>query len=45
MSRELSRMEHNRYLDLLRVAAIGGALYGHWLLINVTYSSGVGPCL
>ncbi len=33
-------MERNRYLDLLRVAAIGGVVYGHWLLISVTYSSG-----
>ncbi len=33
-------VERNRYLDLLRVAAIGGVVYGHWLLISVTYSSG-----
>jgi len=30
-------MERNRYLDLLRVAAIGGVIYSHWLLISVTY--------
>lgn len=24
--------ERNRYLDLLRVAAIGGVVYGHWML-------------
>jgi hypothetical protein len=30
-------MERDRYLDLLRVAAIGGVVYGHWLLISVTY--------
>jgi Acyltransferase family len=33
-------MERNRYLDLLRVAAIGGVVYGHWLLISVTYRNG-----
>ena len=33
-------MERNRYLDLLRVAAIGGVVYGHWLLISVTYQNG-----
>ncbi len=33
-------MERNRYLDLLRVAAIGGVVYGHWLLVSVTYRNG-----
>jgi fucose 4-O-acetylase-like acetyltransferase len=33
-------MERYRYLDLLRVAAIGGVVYGHWLLVDVTYSGG-----
>jgi fucose 4-O-acetylase-like acetyltransferase len=33
-------MERNRYLDLLRVVAIGGVVYGHWLLVDVTYSGG-----
>ncbi len=33
-------VERNRYLDLLRPVAIGGVVYGHWLLINLTYSSG-----
>jgi fucose 4-O-acetylase-like acetyltransferase len=33
-------MERNRYLDLLRVVAIGGVVYGHWLLISVTYRNG-----
>ena len=33
-------MERNRYADLLRVAAIGGVVYGHWLLISVTYRNG-----
>ena len=33
-------MQRNRYLDLLRVAAIGGVVYGHWLLISVTYRNG-----
>jgi hypothetical protein len=32
-------MERNRYPDLLRVVAIGGVVYGHWLLVDVTYSS------
>jgi hypothetical protein len=26
-----------RYADLLRVVAVGGVVYGHWLLISVTY--------
>jgi hypothetical protein len=30
----------NRYLDRLRVLAIGGVVYGHWLLINLRYSGG-----
>lgn len=30
--------ERNRYLDLLRPMAIVGVVYGHWLLINLTYS-------
>ncbi len=33
-------MERYRYLDLLRVVAIGGVVYGHWLLVDVTYSGG-----
>jgi len=33
-------MERDRYLDLLRVVAIGGVVYGHWLLVDVTYSGG-----
>ncbi|MGE5132224.1 MAG: acyltransferase family protein [Gemmatimonadota bacterium] len=33
-------MERYRYLDLLRVVAIGGVVYGHWLLVDITYSSG-----
>ena len=27
-------MDRNRYADLLRVVAIGGVVYGHWLLIR-----------
>ena len=30
----------NRYADLLRVVAIGGVVYGHWLLVSVTYQDG-----
>ena len=30
----------NRYADLLRVVAIGGVIYGHWLLVSVTYANG-----
>jgi hypothetical protein len=30
----------NRYADLLRVVAIGGVVYGHWLLVSVTYRDG-----
>lgn len=33
-------MERNRYADLLRVVAIGGVVYGHWLLVSITYSGG-----
>ncbi len=33
-------MDRNRYVDLLRVFAIGGVVYGHWLLVSVTYSRG-----
>ena len=33
-------MERNRYLDLLRPVAIAGVVYGHWLLIDLTYSGG-----
>jgi hypothetical protein len=33
-------MERNRYADLLRVVAIGGVVYGHWLLVSVTYRNG-----
>ena len=32
--------DRNRYADLLRVVAIGGVVYGHWLLISVTYRNG-----
>lgn len=30
----------NPYVDLLRVAAIGGVVLGHWLAISITYSRG-----
>ena len=33
-------MERNRYADLLRVAAIGAVVYGHWLLTDITYRNG-----
>jgi len=33
-------MKRNRYLDLMRVLAIGGVVYGHWLLVSVTYRGG-----
>src|SRR5215472_7046611 len=33
-------MERNRYLDLLRVGAIGLVVVGHWLLTDVTYTRG-----
>ena len=33
-------MDRNRYADLLRVVAIGGVVYGHWLLISITDNGG-----
>jgi len=33
-------MERNRYADLVRVVAMGGVVYGHWLLISITYRNG-----
>jgi hypothetical protein len=33
-------MERNRYADLLCVTAIGMVVLGHWLLTDITYSSG-----
>ncbi|HET9168044.1 MAG TPA: acyltransferase [Actinospica sp.] len=33
-------MARNRYADLLRITAIGGVVYGHWLLVSVTYRDG-----
>lgn len=33
-------MDRNRYVDLLRVLAIGGVVYGHWLLVSITYRHG-----
>jgi len=33
-------IHRNRYLDLLRAVAIGCVVYGHWLLISVTYRNG-----
>jgi hypothetical protein len=30
----------NRYADLLRVAAIAGVIYGHWLLTSISYRGG-----
>ena len=33
-------MDRNRYVDLLRVLAIGGVVYGHWLLVSITYARG-----
>ena len=33
-------LERNRYADLLRVVAIGGVVYGHWLLVSITYTHG-----
>ncbi len=33
-------MERNRYADLLRVVPIGVVVYGHGLLISVTYRDG-----
>jgi fucose 4-O-acetylase-like acetyltransferase len=34
-------MDRNRYADLLRVIAMGGVVYGHWLLTDVTDHGGV----
>ena len=33
-------MGRNRYVDLLRVIAIGAVVYGHWILTDVTYRHG-----
>ena len=33
-------MARNRYADLLRIVAITGVVYGHWLLVSVTYQNG-----
>lgn len=33
-------MGRNRYADLLRVLGIGGVVYGHWLLVSITYRDG-----
>jgi fucose 4-O-acetylase-like acetyltransferase len=33
-------VDRNRYADLLRVVAIGGVVYGHWLLISITDNGG-----
>ena len=33
-------MDRNRYVDLLRVLAVGGVVYGHWLLVSITYRRG-----
>lgn len=33
-------MDRNRYVDLLRILAIGGVVYGHWLLVSITYTHG-----
>jgi hypothetical protein len=33
-------MNRNRHANLLRVAAIGGVVYGHRLLVSVTYRNG-----
>jgi hypothetical protein len=33
-------MNRNRYVDLLRVLAIGGVVYGHWLLVSIMYTRG-----
>ena len=32
--------ERNRYLDLLRAVALCGVVYGHWLLVDITYRAG-----
>ncbi|HEX7163814.1 MAG TPA: hypothetical protein VF223_21555 [Trebonia sp.] len=31
-------MDRNRYVDLLRILAIGGVVYGHWPLVSITYA-------
>jgi len=36
----LVTMDRNRYVDLLRVLAISGVVYGHWLLVSITYAHG-----
>lgn len=36
----MASAERNRYVDLLRVLAIGIVVYGHWLLVSITYTSG-----
>jgi fucose 4-O-acetylase-like acetyltransferase len=33
-------MDRNRYVDLLRVTAIGAVVYGHWILTDITYRGG-----
>ena len=33
-------MDRNRYADLLRVIALAGVVYGHWLLTDITDSGG-----
>jgi hypothetical protein len=33
-------VKRNRYLDLLRPLAIGCVVYGHWMLIGLTYYRG-----
>lgn len=33
-------MTRNRYVDLLRVLAISGVVYGHWVLVSITYQGG-----
>ncbi|MFC5186020.1 acyltransferase family protein [Actinomadura harenae] len=32
--------QRNRYVDLLRVCAIGVVVLGHWLLVDITYRAG-----
>ena len=36
-------MDRNRYVDLLRILAIGGVVYGHWPLVSITYAHGQLP--
>jgi peptidoglycan/LPS O-acetylase OafA/YrhL len=31
----------NRYVDLLRVGAIGFVVLGHWLVTSITYRGGL----